>query len=334
MGKNPAAKRPACGVKQIFKHEILNTSLKFFLRGSLFLCALGGLAGNSSAQNFNPIQSPGDWTAEKVVLEETIRAGNVEQKRDALFRIRNLETPDASRIAVPALNDKSEIVRATAAFSVVFLPRDEATNVLLPLLRDKKELVRRETALALGKTGNPNAMNPLLGVFQKDKITDVKNAAIVALGEIGNEAAISALTAILRNKSKKENSADEFLRRSAARSIGQIAQIIQTNKVEVLTPENFLPDQYNRIEKPKYPQLIEIFPTFRAAATVLIQVLQNSRESADARRESAFALGAIGDAAATPALQTNLTGEDYYLAEICREALRKIFVYANEKNAK
>jgi len=262
------------------------------------------------------------------ILAEKINRGNDEQKRDALFQIRKLESEEASLLAIPALADKSEIVRATAAFSVIFLPKDKALNVLLPLLSDKKELVRRETAYALGKVGNPNAINPLIRVFQKDKIADVKNASIVALGEIGDVAAIDALTTILQRKPKDK---EEFLRRSAARSIGQIAQIIQTNKVEVLTPEDYLPNKFNPIEKPKYPKLVETFPVFRAAIGILVQTLQNAREFADVKREAAFALGAIGDESAIPILQANLNDEDYYLAEIAKEALRKISVYSSEK---
>ena len=59
---------------------------------------------------------------------------------------------------------------------------------------------------------------------------------------------------------------------------------------------------------------------------MLIQTLNNPREFPDVKREAAFALGAIGDAAAIPVLQTNLNNEDYYLAEICRESLKKIAV--------
>jgi HEAT repeat protein len=53
-------------------------------------------------------------------------------------------------------------------------------------------------------------------------------------------------------------------------------------------------------------------------------VLENNNESDDTRRESAFALGAIGDAAAKPVLQRFVSSPDPYLAEICREALLKI----------
>lgn len=303
---------------------ILRSVIKVFALLGVF-CAS---AGNSFTQEIVPI---GDWITERVSLEQRIKSGNDEQKRDALFRIRNLKTAEASLLAIPALRDKSEIVRAKAAFSVIFLSKDEALRVLLPLLNDKKELVRREAAYALGKIGNPSAINPLIQVFQKDKIADVKNASIVALGEIGDVAAVDALTRILQNKPKKENSAGEFLRRSAARSIGEIAQTIQTNRTEILTPEHIQTEKYKTIEKPNYPKLVESFPVFRQALNVLIETLQNPREVNDIKRESAFALGAIGDESARIVLQTNLTNEDYYLTEISKEALRKISLNSNEK---
>ena len=260
---------------------------------------------------------------------EIFQRGNTEQKRSALFQIRNLESAEASRIAIPALQDADEIVRATAAFSVISLPTDEATQVLLPLLGDKKELVRRETVYALGNVRNQGAINPLLQVLQKDKILEVRNAAIVALGQIGD---VSAVVEIIKLLQKKPKGKESFLRRSAARSIGQIAQIIQTDKVKVTTPEDFLPEKYHTIEKLKYANLIENFPTFRLANSVLMQVLQNPKETADVKREAAFALGEIGDVAAIPILQTNLNAKDYYLAQICQAALNKIQANANAKD--
>lgn len=319
MGKNAAAEFTARGVKtSIANYELRNTRPKRLFSALVFLCALCAFAGNSFAQSFEN-------------LSESIRRGNPEQKRDALFQIRNLKSEEYSRLAIPALRDKSEIVRATAAFSVVYLPKDEALAVLLPLFSDKKELVRREAAYALGKTGNPNAAASLLQVLQKDKISEVRAASAVALGEIGDASAVSELVKILQRKPAEK---EEFLRRSAARSIGQIAQIIQTGAAKVQTPEDLSNDTNISIIKPKYPNLIEAFPTFQAANALLIQTLQNRRESADVKREAAFALGAIGSRSAIPVLQANSNAEDYYLAQISREALRKIPFSANQQNRK
>jgi HEAT repeat protein len=240
------------------------------------LCAL---AGYSFAQ------------ANLDALAEKVQNGNIEQKREALFQIRNLESAEASRIAVPALRDASEIVRATAAFSVIFLPRDEAAQALMPLLQDKFELVRREAVYALGKVRDPSSVKQLIGILQKDKILEVRNAAAIALGEIGDAGALDALTQILQQKPSDN---EEFLYRSAARSIGQIAQ---NNKS---------------------------LPAFRSAVSVLIQILQDRKTQPDVKREAAFALGEIGDKSAIPILEANAGSEDYYLAAICKEALRKL----------
>ncbi len=281
---------------------------RLLVRSFIFLCALCVFAGNCFAQNLES-------------LSEQIKFGTIEIKRSALSEIRNLQDENASRLAILALTDANEIVRATAAFSVIFLPKTEAFAVLAPLLNDKSEIVRRETAYALGKIQNPSAVNLLIQTFQKDKILEVQNACVVALGEIGDAAAIDFLTQILKQKPTDKN---EFLHRSTARAIGQIAQIIQIQKSQVVTPKDFLPDKYKEIALPKYAKLTDEFPAFRESVSVLIQTLQNSKESADTKREAAFALGAIGDESAVSILQANLSNQDYYLAEICKESLRKI----------
>lgn len=264
--------------------------------------------------------------ADLEALALKINKGNSEQKRDALFQIRNFKTAEASRIALPALRDSSESVRAEAVSSVIFLPPDEAAQNLLPLLNDKNILVRRETAYALGKTRSLLAVQPLIQKFQAEKLSDVKNACVAALGEIGDVSTISFLTQILRNSPKKEDDADEFLRRSAARSIGQIAQKLQTGESETNTPQNLLIAN-NTSSKSlllNYKNLTTDFPAFRDSASALIQVLQSSKEVDDTKREAAFALGAIGDNSAVQALQSNVNAADYYLGRICQESLAKI----------
>ena len=299
---------------------------KLLISGWLILFVL---AGNFFGQGNLSVQPPIELLPYKILFEKESNKENIEQKREALFQIRNLESAEASRVAIPALRDKNEIIRATAAFSVIFLPPGEALQVLLPLLSDKKELVRRETAYALGRVRNPDGVKALLGVLQKDKVLEVRNAAVVALGQIGDVSAVAELVGLLR---KKLNSKEEFLRRSAARSIGQIAQIVQTGKIKVTTPEDFLPEKYHTVEKPKYADLTETFPAFRTANEVLIQTLQNVKESDDVKREAAFALGEIGDVSAIPILQANLSAADYYLAQISRAALNKIQTAAGALN--
>ena len=222
---------------------------------------------------------------------QALAGGETEAKRTALFDIRNLRTAEASRIALPARQDKDEIVRATAAGSVIFLPKTEAAQALLPLLADKSEMVRREAAYALGEVGDASATTALITLLQKDKIIEVKGAAAVALGMIGDPSSIETLVKVLQTSPNDDN---EFLRRSAARSIGQIAEPA--------------PDK----------------TSVKSAVPLLIKSLQSSKEADDVRRESAYALGTIGDASAIGVLEESAKSEDPYLAESSKTALVRI----------
>jgi HEAT repeat protein len=185
-------------------------------------------------------------------------------------------------------------------------------------LDDKAEFVRREAAYALGEIGHSLATAPLVKLIRSNAMLEVRTAAAVGVGKIGDTSAIEGLIGVLRSTPRED---EEFLRRSAARSVGQIAQIKKTGERSVLTPQNFLPDKFKDLGPESSGVRIA---EFAAAVDVLIAVLRNNSESDDTRREAAFALGAIGDAHAIPALQTNSSASDPYLAEICREALLKI----------
>lgn len=246
--------------------------------------------------------------------------GSVEEKREALFQIRNLRSEAASRLALPALRDRDEMVRATAASSVVFLPGFDAAQAVLPLLNDKSEFVRREAAYALGEIGDASATAPLIALLQKEKVLEARSAAAAGLGRIGDPSAVAPLTAILKSRPRED---DEFLRRSAARSIGQIAQNLKTGSTRVLTPQNFLPDKFKEIP-PGSENFESKYPQFGPAVEILLTILASNAEADDTRREAAYALGAIGSESAVSALETGASSEDPYLAEISQEALLKI----------
>lgn len=249
-------------------------------------------------------------------LGERVRAGNNEEKRDALFQLRAMRTEEASRTALPALNDQEPIVRAAAAAAVVFLPKPEAVAALVPMLSDKQPFVRKETAYALAEVADPSAAGQLLRLLQNEKDPEVRAAAVIALGTGGSIDAVPYLTGLLASRPKDD---DEFLRRSAARSIGTIAQVFRTGSAYTVTPQNFLPERYKQQHSQRPGPDV-----FTAAVPVLIRVLQNKNEADDTRREAAFALGSIGNAASVNAIRSQLASPDPYLAEIAREALIKI----------
>ena len=215
----------------------------------------------------------------------------VEERRDALMRLANLKRPEASQAAAAALSDPSPTVRVAAAHAIIFLPNQEAATLLLPLLKDKSEFVRREVVFALGETRHPSAVSALVDLLNRDKQRSVRAAAAIALGEIGDAGAVPALSQVIAGdsskKQKSKSAEDEFVVRSAVRSLGQIGS--------------------------------------RQAVPVLIGALQNESNSIDTRREAATALGLLGDASALPALNTAFQANtDPYLSEAARAAIREI----------
>jgi HEAT repeat protein len=241
---------------------------------------------------------PSQLTVQQLEIEkqrQRMKSSDTEERRDAVMRLGLMGGEESSRVAAYGLRDSAAIVRATAAHAV--LPLEfEATIILIPLLRDRDEFVRQEVAYALGETQGMTAVPDLVMVLEKDKKDSVRGAAAVALGQIGDPAAAIPLTQVLGRRvpasgiinrvKRSKRDENEFVRRAAARSLGQFRA--------------------------------------RAAVPALIAVVMDARAPDDVRREAANSLGLIGDPSAVPALRAALTARDPYLSRIASEALRKI----------
>jgi HEAT repeat protein len=224
--------------------------------------------------------------------QQRLSSSDPEERRDALMRLGALRSVAASRAALPGLQDESPMVRTTAAKSILSVGAEESVSYLLPLLNDKDEFVRRETAYALGLTRSRAATAGLSERLLNDKEDGVRGAAAVALGQIADEAAVIALVGTLAPelsapaKKKQKPEANVFVLRAAAAALGQIRS--------------------------------------RAGTAALISALSNEELPSDVRRESARALGLIGDPAAAPALRSASSAADPFLSEIAAEALKKL----------
>jgi HEAT repeat protein len=262
-----------------------NTNLKFICA----FCACLWLSFSALAQETRNL-TPTQIEIEK--QQQRLNSSDVEQRRDAVMRLGSLHLAAASRAALPALNDASPIVRATAAKSILPIGPAESVSSLLPLLNDKDEFVRREVAYALGLTRSRAATAALSERLLNDKEDGVRAAAAVALGHIADEAAVVALVGTLApelsapaNK-KRKREPNVFVLRAAASALGNIRS--------------------------------------RAGTAALISVLSNEKLPSDVRRESAKSLGLIGDRSAEPALRAAAAAPDPYLAQIAAEALKKL----------
>lgn len=277
-------------------------------------------AGIAAALFLFAFPAIGQTPEEIGTLASAVRNGSVEEKRDALYRLRVIGTPEASRAAVPALSVPEPIVRATAAGSLTALPSSEALALLIPLLNDKEDFVRKEAVIALGNTGDQSAEKPLIRTMEKDDEDAVRAAAAEAIGEVGTVLSLAGLTRVLALKPKDKRQA---LKRSAARAAGLIAGRLQKTDPANTTPESFLPSKFKRTLSERKDLTITI-PDLASISFVLRQVISSDDERPDTKREAAFALGEIGDKTAEKSLTLCAVDEDPYLAEVCKEALAKL----------
>src|SRR5262249_17186656 len=128
---------------------------------------------------------------------QRLSATDPEERRDALMKLGAIHRSEASRAALVGLTDSSPMVRVVAAKAILSLGGDETVSDLTPLLSDKDEFVRREVAYTLGMTKSRKATGALTQLLLNDKQDGVRSAAAVALGEIGDDSAVVALSNVL-----------------------------------------------------------------------------------------------------------------------------------------
>lgn len=192
-------------------------------------------------------------------------------------------------IAVLENMDEMKAIRAAAAFSLGALKDERASAPLLTALSDENAEIRLQAAAALGKLKDTKAI-PRLSEIAEDPLEPdtVRDAAVAALGNIGNMAAeavlIRALDARVGNISK-----------NAVVALGQL-------KSEAAVPK-----------------LIAILEDKR----VVLDASTDALAKASARTKAATALGEIGGARAAEAVGKRLVDDAEYIVALEDAANRK-----------
>src|SRR5688500_695739 len=152
---------------------------------SVFIFCFATLA--QETRNLTPLQ------IEIEKQQQRLGSSDQEDRRDAVMKLGSMRLPAASRAILPALNDVSPIIRATAAKAILSIGAEESVAALLPLLQDKHEFVRHDTPYALGLTRSRSASAALSERLLNDMEYVLRGAAAVALGQTADEPAVIAL---------------------------------------------------------------------------------------------------------------------------------------------
>ncbi len=156
---------------------------------------------------------------------------------------------------------------------------------MINALNHENYYVRSNAAKALGNIGNEAAVSALINALN-DKNSDVRMRATIGLGKIGNEVAVSALINALNHE-------NYYVRSNAAEALGNIG-----NQAAVSALINALNDKNSDVRSNAAEALGNIGN--QAAVSALINALND--ESSDVRMRAAEVLGKIGNPELLPSL--------------------------------
>jgi HEAT repeat protein len=201
-------------------------------------------------------------------------------------------------------NNKNAAVRQNAAWALGQIgpnAGEVGAAALCEALGDREPLVKRDAAGALGSVGRPvavGAVEPLLGLVQREKDDVVLKTALDALAHLAGEEHREAPTAALE---KLLSHPDEEIQRGAAFVLARIGGAKAVPALPVL--RKALQDDDVQVQSLAAAALAEIGEAAAPAVPDLALALGGSKDI-NVRRNSALALGHIGPEAkaAVPAL--------------------------------
>ena len=183
-------------------------------------------------------------------------------------------------------------------------------------LKDSDQEVCKRAAEALGEIGDPAAVPALTEAIQT-KNNEVGTAAVKALRNLGLEGFTVYAKALGGTIDQLQNTKNEFVRRSAAEGLGEIGDpaavpfLIKALKDKDMVVRSLALYSLGKIGDP-------------AAVPALIKALKVKANEPDVRRFAVETLGEIGDPAAVPALIKAVKDKDEEVRKAAAHALKKL----------
>ncbi len=164
-----------------------------------------------------PSQQPGA-SDPAVAYITALQAEHWKTRWQAAQALGELGDPRAIEPLIEALEDTNQWVRIVAAEALGQLRARQAVEALILCLDDPSIWVRRAAVVALGEIGDPRAVPPLVERLLHHPSTEwpveLRDVAARALGRLGPPA-LEALTAALEDE-------DKWVRQAAVRALGQM----------------------------------------------------------------------------------------------------------------
>lgn len=312
--------------RQEMKKGILSISYLLIVLMIAALTACGGLKGPMIPKNNIPVDID---AGVKMEIERLYSSSSSKRENGAHnLGIIGKEAAPAVPFLIDMLKDKNEDVRVNVAIALGKIGDPRAVEPLIIVLKDEDEEVRGPAAIALGNIKDTRAVEPLIAALkliaessEEEKLIG-KNAAW-ALGKIGDPRAIEPLISAMKDEEKglKGKVVGKIL-------FGGILGTIQSVKITGGIKERDMGEQWS--------VAWAIADIGKQAVEPLIAALNNKDSDEYIRKRAPVALWKIGDPRAVEPLIAILKGEpfiatlkddddgDVYVRKSAKEALEKI----------
>jgi HEAT repeat protein len=247
--------------------------------GSIRIAAMMALGENKEKTAVDPLND--------VILRDYPLA-----KNGAIIALGEIGDERAVDILLKQMQSDSEFTRSIDAIALGKMGSEKALPYLISRLRDVSAGVRSNSAFALARIGNETAVDPLIGVLESGKsykgkandsinaIVDVRQSAILALGELRDTRATSSLIGILTDKEERND-----VRMVAASALGEIGAPGTVETLKGIIADN---KTDNRIKKKAFLALSKT--KNQDVAGILIGKL-GDKEFGDIAREALINMG-------------------------------------------
>ncbi|MBI4639550.1 MAG: HEAT repeat domain-containing protein [Candidatus Tectomicrobia bacterium] len=270
-------------------------------------------------------------------LVKALKENSVSKRREAAEKLGQLRDTEAREALINALSDQDSGVRKRAAkalgrlgdqgaiqplllrldkdieirqdliLALGHLRAKEAIPRLIELLGGGEKTIRWASANALGDIGDPQVVPTLVRQLSHESDEEVRIGIIEALGKLGGEEALTALTSLLEKENRR-------LRKAAVQALGNISQATAQPFREAL----------EKSDKEFKEVIVKVVGEWgrKEAIPLLLPLLQDP--SCEIKGKSAEALGKSGKKEALDGLSGALKDECAQVRAVSVEAIGEI----------